>query len=175
MSDEFNENTVDISSASTDAVSDNVQPAAEQQKNVQNVESAAQSIPVKQNDEIAKLHRECAKYRTALNSSKEEKANLQKMFDDLQNELKSVTQLKKNQEITHKLELAGCLKPDLVLADIPQDCENLEEFVDLYKKNNPFLFKQTKIKHGFAFRGGKASNYTTSQQMNNYIRSALGR
>lgn len=126
-------------------------------------------------NEIAKLHRECAKYRTALNTTNDEKANLQKQFDELKIELEKIVNVKKEQEILFKLEKAGCLKPNLVLSEIPADCEDLDGFIKNYKNENLFLFERKKQKHGFSFRGSKSSNYTTSQQMNNYIRSALGR
>lgn len=126
-------------------------------------------------NEIAKLHRECAKYRTALNTTNDEKANLQKQFDELKIELEKIVNVKKEQEILFKLEKAGCLKPKLVLSEIPADCEDLDGFIKNYKNENQFLFERKKQKHGFSFRGSRSSNYTTSQQMNNYIRSALGR
>lgn len=157
MSDELTENS-------------ETQPAVEQEKE----EPAAQKN-VSQNPEVAKLHRECAKYRTALNASNEEKTALQKDFDDARNEIQILTQQKKESEILYKLEKIGCLKPMLVLSDIPADCEDIDGFLNVYKNENRFLFSREKNRHGFAFRGGKASNYTTSQQMNNYIRSALGR
>lgn len=146
------------------------QPAVEQEKE----EPVAQKN-VSQNPEVAKLHRECAKYRTALNASNEEKTALQKDFDEAKNEIENLTKQKKESEIMYKLEKIGCLKPMLVLSDIPADCEDIDGFLNVYKNENRFLFSREKNRHGFAFRGGKASNYTTSQQMNNYIRSALGR
>lgn len=151
-----------------------VSEVSENQPEVENQEPAAQKN-VSQNSEVAKLHRECAKYRTALNASNEEKTTLQKNFDDAKNEIESLTKQKFEGEILHKLDKIGCLKPNLVLSEIPADCEDLDQFLKVYKNENPFLFKSEKVRHGFAFRGGKASNYTTSQQMNNYIRSALGR
>lgn len=157
MSDELTENS-------------ETQPAVEQEKE----EPAAQKN-VSQNPEVAKLHRECAKYRTALNASNEEKTALQKDFDEAKNEIENLTKQKKESEILFKLEKIGCLKPMLVLSDIPADCEDIDGFLNVYKNENRFLFSREKNRHGFAFRGGKASNYTTSQQMNNYIRSALGR
>lgn len=126
-------------------------------------------------NEIAKLHRECAKYRNALKASIEEKDFACKKFDDIKSELDSVYKQKREQDILFKLEKSGCLKPSLVLKDIPSDCPDLDEFLSIYQKENPFLFKSNKVKHGYAFRGCRASNYTPSQQMNNYIRSALGR
>jgi len=151
-----------------------VSEVSENQPAVENSEPAAQKN-ASQNSEVAKLHRECAKYRTALNASNEEKSMLQKDFDEAKCRIENLTKQKNEGEILHKLDKIGCLKPNLVLAEIPADCEDLDKFLKVYKSENPFLFKSEKIRHGFAFRGGKASNYTTSQQMNNYIRSALGR
>lgn len=152
----------------------NVSEVSENQPVVENEEPVAQKNP-SQNSEVAKLHRECAKYRTALNASNDEKTTLQKNFDEAKCQIENLTKQKKEGEILHKLEKIGCLKPNLVLSEIPAECEDLDDFLVVYKKENPFLFESEKTRHGFAFRGGKASNYTTSQQMNNYIRSALGR
>lgn len=168
--------TADFQQNVTTTEKSELPPATEAENNtIQNDEPEVQQLSQKQLNEIAKLHRECAKYRTALNSSNTEKADLEKLFQNLKADFDSVSRQKYNQEILHKLEMAGCLKPDLVLKDIPVDCENLDGFLADYKKNNNFLFKKEKVRHGFTFRGGKSTNYTPSQQMNNYIRSALGR
>lgn len=151
-----------------------VSDVSEIQPEVEKNEPAAQKN-VSQNSEVAKLHRECAKYRTALNASNEEKTVLQQNFDEAKNQIENLTKQKFEGEILHKLDKIGCLKPKLVLSEIPADCEDIDDFLKVYKNENPFLFKSEKTRHGFSFRGGKASNYTTSQQMNNYIRSALGR
>ena len=143
-----------------------VSDVSEIQPEVEKNEPAAQKN-VSQNSEVAKLHRECAKYRTALNASNEEKTVLQQNFDEAKNQIENLTKQKFEGEILHKLDTIGCLKPKLVLSEIPADCEDIDGFLKVYKNE--------KTRHGFSFRGGKASNYTTSQQMNNYIRSALGR
>lgn len=142
-------------------------------ENQEKTESAAQENIA--SNEIAKLHRECAKYRNALKASNEEKADVQRQFDEIKTELDSVCKQKIQQDILFKLEKSGCLKPSLVIKEIPEDCENIDDFLASYRAENPFLFESPKVKHGYSFRGGRASNYTTSQQMNNYIRSALGR
>lgn len=152
----------------------NISEVSENQPVVESEEPVAQKNP-SQNSEVAKLHRECAKYRTALNASNEEKTTLQKNLDEAKCQIENLTKQKNEGEILHKLEKIGCLKPKLVLSEIPAECEDLDDFLVVYKKENPFLFESEKTRHGFTFRGGKASNYTTSQQMNNYIRSALGR
>lgn len=169
MSEENNE-IVSFNSRIDNTVSDS-QPVVENEKINRQI---IQQKNAKSN-ELAKLHRECAKYRTALNSTSDEKISLQKQFDDLKIQLAEVTNQKREQEILFKLEKNGCLKPKLVLSEIPADCDDLDEFLSKYKNENPFLFKTKKEKHGYSFRGVRASNYTASQQMNNYIRSALGR
>ena len=144
-------------------------------ENCQAVESEAQQTQQKQLNQIAKLHRECARYRTALNTSNSEKADLEKLVNNLKADFDSVSRQNYNQNIIRKLENAGCLKPSLVLKDIPEDCQNIDEYLEEYKNNNSFLFRQPKSRHGFSFKNGKATNFTASQQMNSYIRSALGR
>lgn len=146
-----------------------LQPVAEFSENN---ESATQKLPT---TEIAKLHRECAKYRNALKTSNLEKDEALKRFEEIKTELDSVCKQKREREIFYTLEKFGCLKPDLVIKDIPENCENVEDFLSSYKTQNPFLFESPKTKHGFAFRSNRAVNYSPSQQMNNYIRSALGR
>lgn len=169
-----NDNTANIDEISNTS-NDEVIPAVELQ-NLKNIESEAQNFEnQKQLSEIAKLHRECAKYRTSLNSANTEKAELEKLLQNLKADFETISKEKLNQEILYKLEMSGCLKPNLVLKDIPAECENLDDFLTDYKNNNPFLFQQQKTRHGFAFKGVKSTNYTSSQQMNNYIRSALGR
>ncbi len=149
---------------------ENSQPAVENQI----IEEPAAQIKNSPN-ELAKLHRECAKYRNALKISNDEKADFQKQLGDSKSELESVLKQKKEQDLLHKLENCGCLKPSLVLKDIPEACDDVEEFLKQYQVTYPFLFQKQKVKHGFSFNGSKQPNYTPSQQMNSYIRSALGR
>ena len=59
------------------------QPAAVEFSSLEPVDSRLSKSP-----EIAKLHKECAKYRTALKTSNEEKEAVQRQFDDLQQEYK---------------------------------------------------------------------------------------
>jgi len=130
---------------------------------------------IKKDGDIAKLHKECAKYRLALKNSNQEKLSIQQQFDDVRKELESVKIRNFEQLALLKLDNYGCLRSALVIKDIPQNCENLDDFIENYKQNNPFLFKKQKSKHGFSFKCGKNANYTPSQKMNNYIRSAIGR
>ena len=149
----------------------NVQPEVEQaDKSV-----IYQKFDVKRESDISKLHKECAKYRLALKTSNEEKLSIQQQFDDVKKQLESVKIQNFEQLAILKLDKQGCLRSSLVLKDIPQDCDNLDEFIENYKKNYPFLFSKKKNKHGFSFKSGKNANYTPSQKMNNYIRSAIGR
>lgn len=134
-----------------------------------------QNLGVKKESDVAKLHKECAKYRLALKTSNQEKLSIQQQFDDVKKQLESVKAQSFEQIALMKLDKQGCLRSALVLKDIPQNCENLDEFIENYKKNCPFLFSNKKNKHGFSFKGGKNANYTPSQKMNNYIRSAIGR
>lgn len=99
------------------------QPAAVEFSSLEPVDSRLSKSP-----EIAKLHKECAKYRTALKTSNEEKEAVQRQFDDLQQEYKRVLNSKREQEILHKLQIKGCKKPELALRDIPTDCNDLDEF-----------------------------------------------
>lgn len=149
-----------------------------------NVQSEAESVDkseiyqnsgVRKESDVARLHKECAKYRLALKTSNQEKLTVQQQFDDVRKQLESLKAQSFEQTAMMKLDKQGCLRSALVLKDIPQDCENLDEFIENYKKNCPFLFSKQKSKHGFSFKGGKNANYTPSQKMNNYIRSAIGR
>ena len=67
-----------------------VSDVSEIQPEVEKNEPAAQKN-VSQNSEVAKLHRECAKYRTALNASNEEKTVLQQNFDEAKNQIENLT------------------------------------------------------------------------------------
>ena len=149
-----------------------------------NVQSEAESVDkseiyqnsgVRKESDVARLHKECAKYRLALKTSNQEKLTVQQQFDDVRKQLESLKAQSFEQIALMKLDKQGCLRSALVLKDIPQDCENLDEFIENYRKNCPFLFSNKKSKHGFSFKGGKNANYTPSQKMNNYIRSAIGR
>lgn len=69
------------------------QPAAVEFSSLEPVDSRLSKSP-----EIAKLHKECAKYRTALKTSNEEKEAVQRQFDDLQQEYKRVLNLHRQPE-----------------------------------------------------------------------------
>ena len=153
---------------------DNIESATLQQDDSKDSSQEPEALK-SSSSELKKLHRECAKYRTELKSSKEENVSLQKGFDELKSELESVKKSSKEQQIIHKLEKLGCLKPALVLNDIPHDCSDLDSFLSQYKNDNKFLFQTTKEKHGFSFKSGRNRNLSPAQQMNHYIRSAVGR
>ncbi len=139
------------------------------------IEPGAQTQDAFSPDEKARLRREAAKYRTAAKSELARNEALSKELSETKAELERYVLERKNSLIVSKLDKAGCLKSRLVLADFPEDCDDPDEFIKAYKKENPFLFRKEKVKHGYAFKSGRAKNYSPSQQMNNLIRSALGR
>ena len=68
------------------------------------------------------------------------------------------------------LEKSGCLKPDLALKALPQDCEDIQEWVDNFKADNDILFKSEPVNHGGNFKPTQCSNLSPVEIMNNYIR-----
>ena len=129
--------------------------------------------------ELEKLRKEAAKYR---NSSKEEetkKLELQEKAAQIQQELDSLKREHRTLSIMRMLDKAGCIKSELVAKDIPADLdlkEGLDSFIEEYKEQNGFLFKQPKVNSiGGTFKASGAKNLTPSQQMDAYIRAALGR
>lgn len=129
--------------------------------------------------ELEKLRKEAAKYR---NSSKEEeskKLEIQEKAAQIQQELDSLKLEHRTLSIMRKLDRAGCIKSELVAKDIPADLdlrEGLDSFIEEYKEQNGFLFKQQKVSTiGGTFKASGAKNLTPSQQMDAYIRAALGR
>lgn len=145
----------------------------ENSPSVKTQEPAAQKLLSQ--SQIKKLHRDCAKYRYDLKTFKEENILLKQQNGEMLSELNALKQEKFERDILHKLEKLGCLKPSLVLKDLPDNLENIDDFLQNYKNENAFLFKPKKNKHGYSYRSVKTINYTTSQQMNNCIRSALNR
>lgn len=125
--------------------------------------------------EIEKLRKEAAKYRISSKSATEEKEIFKQKTEEITKELDALKIKHKELEIMRTLDKAGCIKSELVAKDIPIDCENLEDFVDSYKKENKFLFKQQKENIGSSFKTPTTKNLTPTQQMDAYIRAALGR
>lgn len=125
--------------------------------------------------EIEKLRKEAAKYRTASKTEALQKTELQKKADEIQKELDSLKELNRNLKVMRALDKAGCIKSELVSKDVPTDCEDLNAFIENYKEENKFLFKSLKKTIGSTFKASGAKNLSPSQQMDAYIRAALGR
>ncbi len=125
--------------------------------------------------EIEKLRKESAKYRNVSKSEAEQRAILEEKSKTIQQELDVLRENHRNLTIMRKLDQAGCIKSELVAKDIPSDCEDLDIFIESYKSENDFLFKERKQSLGGAFKPSVTKNLTPSQQMDAYIRAALGR
>ena len=133
------------------------------------------SSPMQMKKEIEKLRKEAAKYRTVSKNETEQRAFFQKQSEDFLEELTSLKKAKRNLEVMRALDKAGCIKSDLVAKDVPSDCENLEEFIENYKEENKFLFTAPKKTIGSSFKTSTTKNLSPAQQMDAYIRAALGR
>jgi len=125
--------------------------------------------------QIASLRKENAKYRISAKNSGSEKETISEELKKLRDEFEATKKeniLVKRQSLLDK---AGCVKSELVVKDIPEDCEDVEKFIDKYKEENPYLFKETNKSHGGNHKGSGKNTLTPSQQMDAYIRAALGR
>ena len=135
--------------------------------------------PAQMKKEIEKLRKEAAKYRTSSKKEEEQKLALQTRAQEIQNELDALKQKHKNLTVIRKLDRAGCIKSELVAKDIPDNLESSEEldkFIEQYKEENGFLFQESKNNNlGGTFKTCTTKVLTPSQQMDAYIRAALGR
>ena len=135
--------------------------------------------PAQMKKEIEKLRKEAAKYRTSSKKEEEQKLALQTRAQEIQNELDALKQEHKNLTVIRKLDRAGCIKSELVAKDIPDNLESSEEldkFIEQYKEENGFLFQESKSNNlGGTFKTCTTKVLTPSQQMDAYIRAALGR
>ena len=125
--------------------------------------------------EIEKLRKEAAKYRVSSKNEFEEKELFKQKNAEITKELDALKLKHRELEIIRTLDNAGCLKSELVARDIPHDCENLKDFINNYKEENKFLFKQHKENIGSSFKTSTTKNLSPTQQMDAYIRAALGR
>lgn len=129
--------------------------------------------------EIEKLRKEAAKYRSSSKAQEAQKLEIEQKALEIQTELDSLKSEHRNLSIIRKLDKAGCIKSELVAKDIPADLdlsEGLDGFIKDYKEQNEFLFKTPKQSTiGGTFKASGAKNLTPSQQMDAYIRAALGR
>ena len=96
----------------------------------------------------------------------------------IKKELEALKAEHRTLSIIQKLDKAGCVKSELVAKDIPSNLsssEELDNFIRNYKEENKFLFKTPKQNAGGVFKSSGRKNLTPSQQMDAYIRAALGR
>lgn len=123
--------------------------------------------------EIQKLKTEAQKYKTEAQSAFEEKQNTEVELNKLKDEY--VKQQKENRLAKSQalLDKAGCIKSDLVAGIIPDGCEDVEVWIDNYKKDNEILFKREN--HGGNYKPSAVNNITPSAMMNNFIRNAAHR
>lgn len=125
--------------------------------------------------EIEKLRKESAKYRIASKTEASQKLAIEQKAKEIQKELSELKEKNRNLFIMRHLDKAGCIKSDLVAKDVPSNCEDINTFIETYKEQNKFLFKTQKQTFGSTFKASGAKNITASQQMDAYIRAALGR
>lgn len=125
--------------------------------------------------QIAELRKEAASYRVSAKNSANEKQTVEEQLKLLQEEFKRTKEENRTVRLQSMLDKAGCIKSELVLKDIPADCEDPKAWIEKYKQDNAFLFKQESSNHGGAHKPQGAKNLTPSQQMDNFIRTALGR
>ena len=126
-------------------------------------------------EQISDLRKEAAKYRTTAKATATEKQSVEEQLKALQDEFaktKKENLLVKRQSL---LEKAGCIKSDLVVNVIPDDCEDVQAWIDNYKKENSILFKKEVTNHGGGYKPSTTSNLTPAEQMNSFIRTAAGR
>lgn len=126
-------------------------------------------------DKISDLRREAAKYRINAKNFSAEKQTAQDELKSVKDELCSLK--KENMLIKRQmfLDKAGCIKSDLVANIIPDDCEDIQLWIDEYKRDNGVLFKEFSENHGGNFKPSIINNLSPSELMNTFIRQAAGR
>ena len=126
-------------------------------------------------EQISELRKESAKYRTAAKANATEKQSVEEQLKELQEKFALTEKENKLVKRQSLLDKAGCIKSDLVVNVIPDDCDDVQGWIDNYKKENEILFKKETTNHGTAYKPSIAGNLTPSQRMDQYIRAALGR
>ena len=124
--------------------------------------------------EIADLRKEAAKYRINAKNANAETISAQEQLKSIQLELDTTKKeclILKRQALLDK---AGCLKSELVAPAIPDDCEDIQSWIDNYKAQNQILFKK-EPNHGGGFKPSSINNLSPSAMMNSFIRNAAGR
>lgn len=125
--------------------------------------------------QIEKLRQEAAQNRAAARDALEAKAELEKKAAEISAELAQLKSAHRAEMIMRKFDAAGCVKSSLALKDVPEDCTDLDKFIETYRIENPFLFTKNKTLHGGLFKPQKTEVLTPSQRMDRAIRTALGR
>lgn len=123
--------------------------------------------------EIADLRKEAASYRTKAKDTAKGKETVEEQLKTLQEEFaktKRENRIVKNQSLLDK---AGCIKSDLVATAIPDDCEDVQKWIEDYKKENEVLFKA--VNHGGNYKPSTSNNINPHDAMNNFIRAESGR
>lgn len=146
------------------------QPGAEQEfdnKNQSGIDFEIKSLK----EQISELRKEAAKYRTSARTAASEKQTAEEQLKNLYDELEKTKKENKLVKRQSLLDKAGCIKSELVVNVIPDDCEDIQNWIDNYKKENTELF--TLSNHGGFFKPSTVNNMTPSQLMNSYIRGYL--
>ena len=125
--------------------------------------------------QIEKLRLEASKNRVAAKEALEAKAALEAQAARIRDELARLKSAHRAEVIMRKLDAAGCLKSSLALKDVPEDCEDVDKFIETYRVENAFLFTKNKTSHGGLFKTQNKQILSPSQRMDRVIRSALGR
>lgn len=120
--------------------------------------------------EISDLRKEAANYRTKAKGKETVEEQLKALQDEFA-KTKRENRLVKNQSLLDK---AGCIKSDLVATVIPDDCDNVQEWIENYKKENEILFKTATTNHGGNFKPSNGTNANPHDAINNFIRSKHG-
>lgn len=98
------------------------------------------------------------------------------IYENQINELKEQIDLLKEENSNMKkqslLEKAGCINTDLVLKAIPDDCEDIQEWIDNFKAANEVLFKQPPKSFGGSFKPSRTNILNPRELMNDYIRNS---
>ena len=126
-------------------------------------------------EQISDLRKEAAKYRTTAKATATEKQSVEEQLKALQDEFAKTKRENLIVKRQAMLEKAGCIKSDLVVNVIPDDCEDVQAWIDEYKKENEVLFKKNNTNHGGSYKPSSASNLSPSELMSDYIRRAAGR
>ena len=122
-------------------------------------------------EQISELRKEAANYRTKAKGKETIEEQLKTLQDEF-DKTKRENRLVKNQSLLDK---AGCIKSDLVASVIPDDCDNVQEWIDNYKKENEVLFKAQSNNHGGNYKPSSSNNQSPNVMMNEFIRSEAGR